>query len=57
MKYRPMEAKLYDADRRTDMTKLVATLLNFANTPKILPQNWRHGLKLSLHSLDVLLEQ
>jgi len=36
MKIRPVEAKLFDADRRTDMTKLIFALHNFANASKTL---------------------
>ena len=34
MKIRPLEAELFNADRRTDMTKLIVTFLNFSNEPK-----------------------
>jgi len=34
MKIRPVEAKLFHADGRTDMTKLTVTFWNFANAPK-----------------------
>jgi len=34
MKLRPMEADLFHADRRTDITKLIFTFRNFANAPK-----------------------
>jgi len=34
MKIRPMEAELFRADRRTDMTKLIVAFRNFANAPK-----------------------
>jgi hypothetical protein len=34
MKIRPVGAELFHADGRTDMTKLIVTFLNFANTPK-----------------------
>jgi len=33
MKIRPVEAK-FDADARTDRTKLIVTFSNFANAPK-----------------------
>ena len=33
MKIRPVGAALFHADRRTDMTKVVDTLLSFANAP------------------------
>jgi len=36
IKIRPVEAKLFDADRRTDMTKLIFALHNFANASKTL---------------------
>ena len=34
MKIRPVGAELFHADGRTDMTKLVVALRNFANAPK-----------------------
>ena len=35
VKIRPMGAKLFDADRRTDdMTKLIVAFRNFANVPE-----------------------
>jgi len=34
MKIHPVEAYLFPADRRTDMTKLIATFHNFLNPPK-----------------------
>jgi len=34
MKIRPVEAKLFHADRRTDMTKLIVAFRNFANAPE-----------------------
>jgi len=34
MKIRPVEAKLFHADGRTDTTKLIAAFCNFANAPK-----------------------
>jgi len=33
MKIRPVGAALYHADRRTDMTKLIAAFYNFAKAP------------------------
>ena len=33
MKIRPVGAKLFHADGRTDMTKLIVPFRNFANTP------------------------
>jgi len=33
MKVRPVGAELSDADRHKDMTKLILTFRNFANTP------------------------
>ena len=35
MKIRPVGAKLFHADRQTDMTKLKATCRNFVDAPKI----------------------
>jgi hypothetical protein len=35
MKILPTGAELFHADRRTDMTKLIVALHNYANTPKI----------------------
>jgi len=35
MKIRPLEAELFHADGRTDMTKLRAAFRNFENTPNI----------------------
>ena len=35
MKFRPMEAELFHADGRTDMTKLIVAFSSFANAPKI----------------------
>jgi hypothetical protein len=34
MNIRPMEAKLFHANGRTDMTKLTVALHKFANSPK-----------------------
>ena len=34
MKIRPEGAEMFHADRRTDMTKLIVTLHNYANAPK-----------------------
>jgi hypothetical protein len=34
MKILPMAAELFDADGRTDMTKLTVAFRNFANAPK-----------------------
>jgi hypothetical protein len=34
MKIRPMEAELFFADGRQDMTKLIVSFRNFANAPK-----------------------
>ena len=34
MKIQPVETELFLADGRTDMTKLIVTLRNFANAPK-----------------------
>jgi len=34
MKIRPMGAEMFQADRRTDMTKLIVACRNFANAPK-----------------------
>jgi hypothetical protein len=34
MKIRPMGAKVFHAEGRTDMTKLIVAFLNFAKTPK-----------------------
>jgi len=34
MKIRPVGADMFHADRRTDMTKLIVTLHNYANAPK-----------------------
>jgi hypothetical protein len=36
MKIRPVGAKLFDTDRRADMTKLIIALHNFANASKTL---------------------
>jgi hypothetical protein len=33
-KIRPVAAKLFHADRLTDMTKLIVAICNFANMPK-----------------------
>jgi hypothetical protein len=33
MKIRPVEAELFLADRRTDVTKLIVAFRNFANAP------------------------
>jgi len=37
MEIRPVGVALFHAYRQTDMTKLVAALLNFANAPKNVP--------------------
>jgi hypothetical protein len=34
MKIRPVDAELFHADGRTDMTKLTVAFHNFANAPK-----------------------
>jgi hypothetical protein len=34
MKIRPVWAKLFHADGRTDLTKLIVAFRNFANAPK-----------------------
>jgi len=34
MKIRSVRAELFQADRRTDMTKLIVAFHNFANAPK-----------------------
>jgi len=34
MKIRPVGAELLQADRRTDVTKLIFAVRNFANAPK-----------------------
>jgi len=34
MKIHPVEAELFHTDGRTDMTKLIVALWNFANAPK-----------------------
>jgi len=34
MEIRPVGAKLFHADRRTDMTKLIFAFRNFTNAPK-----------------------
>ena len=34
MKIPPVEAELFHADRRTDMTKVIVAFRNFANAPK-----------------------
>jgi hypothetical protein len=39
MNIRPVGAKLFHADRRTDMTKLTVAFRNFANAPKNRPVN------------------
>ena len=36
MKIRHVGAKLFHADGRTDMTKLIVAFRNFANAPKII---------------------
>ena len=35
MKVRPVGAEMFEADRRTDMTKLTVAFRNFMNAPKI----------------------
>jgi len=42
MKILPVEAELFHADRRTDMTKLIVAFRNFANAPK--KDLWSGGL-------------
>ena len=34
MKIRPVEAEFFNADRRTDMTKLIIAFRNFTKAPK-----------------------
>ena len=34
MKIRPVGAELFDADGRTDMTKLIVAFCSFANAPE-----------------------
>jgi hypothetical protein len=49
MTIRPVEAELFHADRRTDMTKLIVAFLNFAKVPP--PQK----KKLYVQNTDTLL--
>ena len=37
LKIRPVEAELFHADGRTDMTKLIVAICNFAKAPKKQP--------------------
>ena len=55
MKIRPVGAELFHADRRTDMTKLIVAIRNFANAPKIpssAPETARGLVWLSLAMLQ-----
>jgi len=57
VKIRPVGAELFHADRRTDMTKLIAATLNFANAPKegyfLWPENKKHvQLATNIYSCD-----
>jgi len=45
MKIPPVEAELFHADRRQDMTKLIVAFRNFVNAPK--------SVKLQLHATSV----
>jgi len=42
MKIRPVEAESLHADRRTGMTKLVASFRNLGNVPKKLDKIWKY---------------
>jgi len=43
MKTRPVGAKYYNADGKTDMTKLTVAFCNFAKAPKS-DLRWRHNI-------------
>jgi len=42
MKIRPVEFKLFHADRRTDGTKIIGALRNFVNAPKKVLSETKH---------------
>jgi len=48
MKMRPVTAKLFDADRWTDMTKLIVSFWKFVNTPK----NRNYGMDFEFCGLN-----
>ena len=47
MDFRPVGAELFHAGGRTDITKPIAALRNFANQPKMLPTRSRIWLEVS----------
>ena len=49
MKICPVGAKLFHADRRTDMTKLIVTFRNFAKAPRYWSQFLRFLLSAQLY--------
>ena len=60
VKIRPVRAELFHADRRTDMTKLIAAFRNFPNAPKkyVYYKNrlslWPRGINLGSVSANLL---
>ena len=48
MKIRPLGAKLFHADRRTDTTKLIVAFRNFANAHKMGPDILESAETMSL---------
>jgi hypothetical protein len=54
MKIRPVEAELFRADRRTDITKPIVTFRNFANAAAKRTVQIRH---IVLHTFCLLLWQ
>jgi hypothetical protein len=49
MKIRPVGAEFLQADRRTDMTKLIVSLRNFANAPKTDPKKMKRKQGKFIH--------
>ena len=51
MKIRPVGAKLFDADRATDTTKVVVAFRNFANAPE---NTFKHIIIIRLPNSDTV---
>jgi len=52
MKIRPMGTELFNADRRTDKTKLTVVFRNFANAPKNYKNESRKFIQNEISSED-----
>ena len=56
MKVRPLGAKLFHADRWTDMMKLIVTFHNFSNEPKNYPSTAGFTSSYSMLGNKVILD-